>query len=359
MSKNIAFYISDHGFGHIMRNLPVIAHILETTNAGVVLVTGERQTNIAREYIERYCTGNKGNIVYESCNTDFGIVVKQGTLTADVLAMERGLKAYIDSFEKRIKAAHSLFKRYNIDCVVCDIVPWALKAAKMADIPSVLMASFTWIEIYEELVAEEYIKPFRECFDCADKALLYELANEPTVKRFENGIRVGFAARPFHEDKVDKIRAKLKSGNKPVVFVSVGGSNSGLKDEVDVSNLPYTFAVTQGLKFKGYNVYYIAPDVDNSQDYVAASDMCIIKAGWSTVAEVALAGKPMALLSRPDVAEDRMTIDMLTKRGMAVEVGVHELENMHVVLDKIKMAEIVIPEFANDFERIADEIINS
>jgi hypothetical protein len=270
--------------------------------------------------------------------------------------MQEGLRVYTDSFDERINNAVKLFKKYSVDCVVCDIVPWALKAAKQAKIPSVLMASFTWIEIYEELLSEEYIKPFRECFACVDKVLLYELANEPTIKRFPQGVKVGFTARAFNEDKVKHIKAKL--GEKPVVFVSVGGSNSGLKDEIDVSNLPYTFVVTTGVKLIGDNVHYLPVDVDNSQDYVAVSDYCVIKAGWTTVAEVMLAGKPVALLSRPEVAEDRMTIDMLTKAKRAVEITVDELKNMSEVLDKIKQDVTVIKEYKNCCNEIAERIAN-
>jgi hypothetical protein len=354
--KTIAFYISNHGFGHIMRNIPVIACILQGTKNKVVLVTGHKHTELAREYMQKYTNANMQNITFISDNTDFGIAVKAGTLIPDVPKMQEGLRVYIDSFDGRINNALEVFKKYSVDCVVCDIVPWALKAAKIAEIPSVLMASFTWIEIYEELLDEKYIKPFRECFACADKVLLYELANEPTIKRFPQGIKVGFSARAFNEDKIRQIKAEL--GEKPVVLVSVGGSNSGLKDEIDVSGLPYTFVVTTGVKLVGDNVHYLSVDIDNSQDYVAASDYCIIKAGWTTIAETMLAGKPVALLSRPDVAEDRMIIEMLTREKRAIEITVDELKNISEVIDKIRREVTAIKSYEDSCNEIAGSILD-
>jgi hypothetical protein len=337
-----------------MRNIPVIAYILKSGHK-VVLVTGERQIETAKTYFEKYTDADMKNIAFVSQNTDFGLAVKAGTLVPDVPKIKKELRKYINSFDERISSAVEVFKRYAVDCVVCDIVPWALKAAKSENIPSVLMASFTWIEIYEEFLEEDFIKPFRDCFDCVDKVLLYELANEPTRKRFQNGENVGFVAREFNTDKINCIKNEL--GEKPIVFVSVGGSNSGLKDEIDVSELPYNFVVTMGIKFKGENVRYLPPEVDNTQDYVAASDYCITKAGWTTVAEAMLAGKPMALLSRPDVAEDRMTIEMLTGKKRAVEVSVEELKDIAGVIEKIKGAELVVERYDNCCEGIAERIL--
>ena len=46
----------------------------------------------------------------------------------------------------------------------------------------------------------------------------------------------------------------IACNDKPIVYVSVGGSNSGLDFEIDVCDLPYQFISTAGLKFVGDNV---------------------------------------------------------------------------------------------------------
>lgn len=47
---NIAFFISDHGFGHIMRNLAVMKEAVKLGHR-VLLVTGERHILLAGQYL--------------------------------------------------------------------------------------------------------------------------------------------------------------------------------------------------------------------------------------------------------------------------------------------------------------------
>lgn len=356
---NIAFYISNHGFGHIMRNLPVIAHLLKHTENRVILVTAHKQMEIAGQYLEQEgaLSGHEGfsEFIRVEQDVDVGLIVRAGTLSVDTNATVAQLEKYAGRFPELIAGAKELFKAYSVDRVVIDIVPWALTAAKEAGVPSYLMASFTWLEQYEEFVPETLLAPFRRCFADVDKVLLYELANEPTRKRYPFGTEIGFVARLFHENKVKEIKEKY--GNKPIVFLSIGGSNSGLDFTIDVSDLPYNFISTEGFQLKGENVFFLPVTIDNTQDYVAASDFCISKAGWSTISEIMLAGKPMALLERTDVPEDRMNIAELVRRKAAVSVTVEELRDIGGILKKMQEAAWDMKEYVNGCVTAAKAIV--
>ena len=158
--KNIAFYISDHGFGHIMRNISVIAYILEHTENRIVLVSGNAHIAAAKEYIEKYTNAEKLNerfITIEQ-NTDIGFALQSGTLLVDWTETEKRVREYISEFPKYIQSASELFRKYKIDTVVCDIVPWALTAAMEEGLPSYLMASFTWVEQYKKICRRRLLK---------------------------------------------------------------------------------------------------------------------------------------------------------------------------------------------------------
>lgn len=356
---NIAFYISNHGFGHIMRNLPVIAYLLKHTENRIILVTAHKQMEIARQYLEQEHAlagyEKPAGLVLVEQDVDVGLVVRAGTLLVDRNATKTELEEYTGSFPKLIAGAKELFKNYGVDRVVIDIVPWVLTAAKEANIPSYLMASFTWIEQYEEFVPEPLVAPFRRCFADVHRVLLYDLANEPTRKRYPSGTEVGFVARPFHEEKVREIKEKY--GNKPMVFLSIGGSNSGLDFDIDVSGLPYNFISTEGFRLKGENVFFLPVNIDNTQDYVAASDFCISKAGWSTISEMILAGKPMALLERADVPEDRMSIAELVRRKAAIVITVEELRDIGSILRKMQKEAWNTKEYVNGYVKVAETIL--
>ena len=354
--KNIAFYISDHGFGHIMRNISVIAYILEHTENRIVLVSGNAHIAAAKEYIEKYTNAEKINerfITIEQ-NTDIGFALQSGTLLVDWTETEKRVREYISEFPKYIQSASELFRKYKIDTVVCDIVPWALTAAREEGLPSYIMASFTWVEQYEKDLPTELVEEYRKAYDSADNVILYKLHTYFTEHTFKNRCEVSLCARPFHSDKVRKIREQY--GDKPIVFISIGMSNDGISDIINVGDLPYNFVVTEGVNLTGENVYTISKTIDNTQDYVMASDYCIAKAGWTTISEILIAKKPMALLSRPDVAEDSAYIAELVRSGLAIEISTKELENLSQVLNRMKTITQSKNNYQDDTAAIADVI---
>lgn len=357
--KTIAFYISDHGFGHIMRNISVIAYVLEHTENIILLVSGNAHIAAAKEYIEKYTNAenlNKRFITIEQ-HTDIGFALQSGTLLVDWTETEKRVREYISEFPKYIKNAREIFRKYKVDTVVCDIVPWALTAAGEEGLPSYLMASFTWVEQYEQDLPPELVKEYRKAYDSADNVILYGLHTPFAENTFKNCYKVSLCARTFHSDKVREIIERY--GDKPIVFISIGMSNDGIKGIIDVSDLPYSFIVTEGVNLTGENVHKISKTIDNTQDYVMASDYCIAKAGWTTISEILIAKKPMALLSRPDVAEDSMYIEKLINENLAVEITVEELRNISDVLNRIKSITQSQNNYQDDTDKIADIICSN
>ena len=104
---------------------------------------------------------------------------------------------------------------------------------------------------------------------------------------------------------------------------------------------------------------YLDPKVANTQDYVAAADYCIAKAGWSTVAEFVTTGTHTALLERDDTAEDTMTINQLKDRHLAISVKVDELKDLKSVIDKMDHFEWSSEIYENEYSRIADVILGN
>ena len=47
----VAFFVSDHGYGHIMRNLPVAEELI-TRGHEVTIVTGKSQVMVADQYLQ-------------------------------------------------------------------------------------------------------------------------------------------------------------------------------------------------------------------------------------------------------------------------------------------------------------------
>ena len=353
-SMSICFYISDHGFGHASRNIPIIRYILEEyKNIKVIIRIGKAQGNFIKDLIGDY----DSRVIYYFEAMDVGLVLKDGSLDIEVNSLEIKVKSYIDSFEEKIRKESEFLHYNNINLVISDIVPWIFKCSKNLNIPSVLITNFTWVEIYKEYLSKEIVDEYISCYKLADKALFYELYMEEMKSYIKEYEEVSLCSRDFNLEQVDKIKNSFK---KKIVYVSVGRSVD-LKDEIDVSNLNYEFIVTDGIKLKGHNVHYLDKETPNTQDYLMASDFVITKAGWGTISEALLGKKNIAVLSRDNVAEDRNTIQKLKYNGLAIEVDYEENFNLENIL---KNLEKFTPNFENyrlknNYKEIGDIIMSN
>ena len=336
-----AYFITDHGFGHLMRELPVMRELIRRGHK-VTVVTGLQQAEVTDEYLD-----HKAEIIVE--NTDAGLVVIPGSLIIDIDATVAKIREHINKWESLIE------KSVDADAYVIDICPWAVMAAKRKGIRSFLMTNFTWVEQYEPFVPAELVDRYRDAYRQADKVIFFDLANEASRKFLSEGFEVGFSARPFDPVKVKEIR---DAHDKPIVVITCGASNSGFDFDIDVSRLPYSFIVTRALKLIGDNVEYLDPKTNNTQDYVAAADYCIAKAGWSTVSEFVTAGVRTALLERDDTPEDTMTINQLKDRRLAISIKVDELKDIGKVIEKMDSFEWSDKNYENEYSKIADIIEN-
>ncbi|MCH4057133.1 MAG: hypothetical protein LKE89_04285 [Lactobacillaceae bacterium] len=321
--QNIAFFITDNGFGHIMRNIPVIKWLLENSKVNIVLVSGSDQIRAADNYLVSELTDElrwQSRIKYISMAMEPGILMKSGSLEIDWDGLREQLKQYFHDFPKLMNIAKEIFIEQQIDTVVSDIVPWIFPVAKKLAIHSILMASYTWIEEYEPYLEPEFITPFKDCYALAERVVMYSLVTEPTRKRFaEKALHVDLCARPFHDQIIKKLTTNFNLNS--TIFISTGFRNSSLYGTLDVSELPYNFITTFGVSLAGKNVLHLSANVINTQDYIAASDICVVKAGWATLAEGLLAKKKMILIERPDAVEDSMYIKQLTQKKIAYSIS--------------------------------------
>jgi UDP-N-acetylglucosamine:LPS N-acetylglucosamine transferase len=188
--------------------------------------------------------------------------------------------------------------------------------------------------------------------------ILYDLATDQLKSRFDKHVSASFICRPFNQVKVDKIK---NSYQQEKVFVSVGRSID-YDFEIDVSHLNYQFIVTQGINLIGENVIYLPVDTTNTQDYLAACDYVITKAGFSTISECILSGSKMAVIGRDFAHEDRVTLNYLLEKELGIKINLDKdgfdiesilkkLSTFNPRYDKHK--------FTNDYQKISKYIIDS
>lgn len=351
--KNIIFYISDHGFGHASRNIPIIRYILEVKrDIKIYIKTGVNQGLFIRDSIKDL--KNNKNVFFEFKNMDIGLVLKKNSLDIDKEKLEKRIEEYIDTWEE-LKESESIFlKKNNIDLIISDIVPWIFECSEALKIKSLLISNFTWVDIYKEYLNDKICNKYKFSYKKANYVFLYDLYIRSMREYLSNYEKVGFLCRDFNLEKVEIIKKKY---NKPIVFVSVGRSVD-INKELDVSELNYNFICTEGINLKGDNVEYLPKETDNTQDYIMASDYTITKAGWGTVSEALIGNKKIALLSRDGVSEDRNTINILLERNLAIKVDGYRLD----IKEVIRELERFIPSYEefnieNSYKEISNRIL--
>ncbi|MDR4949888.1 glycosyltransferase [Neobacillus cucumis] len=76
------------------------------------------------------------------------------------------------------------------------------------------------------------------------------------------------------------------------------------------------FIVSSNVHVNRTNVFQIPSDYIESQNYIAASDLVISKAGWRMIGEAVNANVPLLFLNRTSMKEDQNTINYLTKHHL-------------------------------------------
>lgn len=353
--RHICFYVSDHGFGHITRNLSIILQLLKEDDVKISLVCGQRQLDFVRNYLPESL--NK-RINFRVMQTDIGLVLQEGTLEIDKGGLKLQTEKYLKTCPILSRQEADWLVHNEVNVAVCDMPIWSIEACRLAGIEILYIGNFTWTELYKEHLPEYIWQAYGNEYKKLNHVALYALHNREMLQfvgAAQDLSEVSLVCRPFSHKLASDIKNKL---TRPIVFVALGMSAT-FKEIIDVSNYPYDFIINAGVPFIGSNVYKLDSAVTNTQDYILASDYVITKAGWSTVAECILAHKPMALFERNGVLEDRNTISILQKEGVAICITQDDLFDINGIIRRMdKLLRGSYNKFYDCSSQIADKILS-
>lgn len=330
--NTIAFYISNHGFGHASRNIPIIEKLLELDEElQIVVKTHTKQLDFMRQSLRQFSS----RIAYCDENVDLGLILKENSPLVDKVRLRTELDKFISTWDDRVEKEKLFLSERKVDFTISDIVPWIFQASSKVNIKSLLISNFTWVEIYKELFDDGVEKAFEECYRKADYVLEYPLVGGMDFD-IHKVSKVGMCCREFDEEAVESIKGKFK---KPLIFISLGKSVD-MSEEINVEDLPYDFIYTDGIRLKGNNAHRLPDVTNNTHDYIKASDLIITKAGWTTISEAICARKPMIVLNRP-IKEDENTVRELLKLKIAEAVDFSQLNSndLKVYIEEAKKLE--------------------
>ncbi len=339
----VVYYVSSHGFGHLTRCMAQIEKALEDgafnckeKNYNYLLVCGRKQIEFAKKYMLKY----KDRIYYKELETDVGLINKPISLEIDRGALERRLREFIGTWEDTVKSEVENSKKYKIIDIVSDISPIGILVAGELNLPVKLMTNFTWYQQYRHLnLSEDIVDSYLKLDKKVDTLYRYPLYLDfshinPEIKD------VGFISRKISKKRVCKIQKKYGRS----IFISTG--RSAEIGELNIVNFKGTVFTTNGVKVKGneedYRVYELPVDIEDTQNYIAASEVVISKAGWGTIAEAVCGDTPMVLLERDGVLEDTHNIKEIKKLKKGISIsseGFNEIDYLELKNEIVKNTE--------------------
>ncbi|MBZ5749051.1 glycosyltransferase [Metabacillus rhizolycopersici] len=325
--KNIIYYISEYGYGHAARSIAIIRNILEQDSEIHIQVVH----NYALEFLKESL--RKNNVSFYNLATDIGYCLKDGSIEPDSSRQIHEVENYLLQMEDLLYSEINRLSSNNIDLIISDISPIAFNVADRLDVPSVGISNFTWYTAYQDLVPSEILVPIKESYEKMDYYFALAGSTNEEWGRMET-VHFGFHSRRIDFVEVNRIRSTIRK-DKQLVFIGFG-----MKMELtDLQNLSLWnspdihFIVSSNLNINHSNVSRIPHEYMETQNYMAACDLVITKAGWGTVGEAVVGKTPLLIIDRQLMREDKNTIAYLKKHKLCQIINWEELNNL-VITDK-------------------------
>ncbi len=310
-------YLSDEGFGHIVRQRAVIEELKIQCPSLEIQV----QTEVHQEAAKRFITGVEHIRKYNNITW-----YKLPNGSPDVDAINKNYKDYSVRASKFIEEEMMDVKA---DFIISDFVYEAFEVAARLNIPSFGVAHFTWdwffSKLYPPPLERDLVYRFIEQAKTARHLYFPPFTPEEIVNFYgKKAIEVPLIMRKEIDHKVSEGEKRFK-----VLIIDSGSGvladsiKRALQSVAEIDDV--VFYVSEKFRGDWKNVVYI-PQEDLIVDYVADMDLVIGRAGFNTISECIGLRTPMLLLGEamnPEISEN---ILMLKKSHLASFISLKTFE---------------------------------
>jgi hypothetical protein len=308
---SIFFYISGHGFGHSIRQIEIINALLRIAPDLPIAV----RTNAAAWLFGRTV---RGRVTLQPGDVDPGVVQIDG-LRLDERGTIEHARAFYATLPSRAEEEAARLQAGHAALVVADAPPLACAAARLAGIPCVVCANFTWDWIYSGYrdVAPDVdplVARLQGAYALADAA--WRLPMHGGFESFGTVVDVPFVARYARSDRTrDRVREDLHlPETQALALVSFGGY--GIRelpiDQLDCLDDWQIVLTTPRAQMDGAplrrGVHCVPEELLYErelryEDLVKAVDVVVTKPGYGIISDCLANGTPMLYTSRGRFAE--------------------------------------------------------
>jgi hypothetical protein len=284
---SVVAYVSGHGLGHAAREVQILRRLPE--EIPLVVKTSSPawfwQSELKRPF----------TLIPESY--DVGCVQKD-SITIDIDATRIAKHEMDVRNRRRFDSERLWLEEVGAKVVVCDVASFPMMVAATHGIPALLVANFTWVDIYEPFPGfGSILARLRAAYGHADLLIETGLALPMSYlpRRFEAGLvaRVG-------RDR----RAELPHSEKRLALIYAG--NWGLPIAWErLKDFPdwHFLTLTPPGSVRPPNLTALPREQMPHEDIVASVDAVISKPGYGIAGECLANGTPLLYCPRPEFAE--------------------------------------------------------
>ena len=348
----IAFYVSSHGFGHMTRCLALIEEILSKSEHNIYLACQKTQNDFAKKYLDRF----KGRVVHSDLNTDIGLINREKSLQVDKDAMETNIQDFINSWDHLVSNEVNKLANIKPEIFVTDISPIEILVAKKLNKKAIGISNFTWFNQYSHIgLSNSIITTFKEVYEKLDLFINYKLHLD-TEHLNCNTDPAGLVCRKLDPSRIKDIRSECGHS----IFISCGKS-AELK-KIHLKNYNGTVFYTEGISIESDSKLVKLPhNTLDTQNYMAACDAAIIKAGWGSIAEGLIGHTQLLLIEREGVLEDSFMIELLKSEKLAASIREDQLQKLNFTEISKRLGHIdtnKLQATKNDLNSVVSKILN-
>jgi L-arabinokinase len=308
----LVLYASDHGFGHAARMLALAARLAEEGHA-VTLCVGA-----AARMVEAAIPSLPRPVDVAHASIDPGLVARASAVDFDLERSRERLSAWLHDLPRQVDAEARRIERMSASLVVADAPAVAIAAAARAGIPAVVCSNFTWLDMYAGRFGAEIDDALARAYRPARLGLRLGLGRMPLagVSRVVD-VEGALARRPRRSR--DEVRRELmigiglgKSFDEGLGARLASAAPPGVRLMVPAEGAPKGAQAGALVRFPSIT--------SDPQDYFAACDLVLAKAGYSTLAEAAIAGVPLAVFPFAASPESARLAEDVETSGLGISL---------------------------------------
>ena len=214
------------------------------------------------------------------------------------------LRHFYQTRQERLSSEIQWLENHQIELVVSDVPSLPLQAAKLCGVPAVLIANFTWHDIYSGFPGAEEQAPLLDIlkheYAAATLHILPQCHIEPATDSPQQ--EVGFIS-PKGSDIRHQLEESIDLKNRTLVFIYLGVLDSSSINWKRLEEIEDCAFITRDPLPTDVNNLFVLNDRFTFIDLIASADIVLTKAGYSTLARAFNHGKPILSCSREGFAE--------------------------------------------------------